>query len=210
MDAQKPRDPMNLFVSLERIHTSDVPKIDPVDPRLVTKIKKLGEGGQGIAYSATYPGVNGELAAKYLRPQALQNPKVVQETEQEVAFMRTLTHPNCHQLIGATLRPEICLLSEICPMGSIFDYYTAKLMPTGKRFDEQTARRLALESASGLEFIHNLRFMHRDIKSLNVFLSSAMTAKVADFGMATADPTSTEPAGTVQWMAPEVRFALRV
>ena len=45
----------------------------------VTKIKQLGEGGQGIAFSATYPGFTGELAAKYLKQQALENPKVLHD-----------------------------------------------------------------------------------------------------------------------------------
>ena len=46
--------------------------------------------------------------------------------------------------------------------------------------------------------------MHRDIKSLNVFLDDDMVAKVADFGFTTNDKIRTDPAGTPQWMAPEI------
>jgi len=46
--------------------------------------------------------------------------------------------------------------------------------------------------------------MHRDVKTLNVFLDGDMVAKVADFGMASNVPTSSDVAGTVQWMGPEV------
>ncbi len=38
----------------------------------------------------------------------------------------------------------------------------------------------------------------------NIFLDKSLVAKVADFGMVTAAPTTTEPLGTPQWMAPEV------
>ena len=38
--------------------------IDPVDPSMVIKGKQLGQGGQGVAYFATYNGV--KLAAKFL------------------------------------------------------------------------------------------------------------------------------------------------
>lgn len=46
--------------------------------------------------------------------------------------------------------------------------------------------------------------MHRDIKSLNVFLDDDMVAKVADFGFTTNEKIRTDPAGTPQWMAPEI------
>jgi serine/threonine protein kinase len=38
----------------------------------------------------------------------------------------------------------------------------------------------------------------------NIFLDKGLVAKVADFGMVTPAPTSADPMGTHQWMAPEV------
>ncbi len=38
----------------------------------------------------------------------------------------------------------------------------------------------------------------------NVFMDKAMVAKIADFGMVTNSPQSTDACGTIQWGAPEV------
>ncbi len=52
------------------------------------------------------------------------------QTQKEVSLMRKLNHPNVHHLVGAKVTDtDICILTEICPHGSIFDYYTKKLMP---------------------------------------------------------------------------------
>jgi serine/threonine protein kinase len=40
--------------------------------------------------------------------------------------------------------------------------------------------------------------MHRDIKSLNIFMSTGLVPRVADFGMATSELTGKEACGTVQ------------
>lgn len=177
--------------------------IDPVDPSLVVKLQKLGEGGQGVVYKATYR--EHTVAAKFLHDKVTS--EVCRQTQKEVDLMRKLDHPHVHHLVGALVTPsDICILTEICPHGSIFDYYTKKLMPVHCRFDDGSARRLALEVALALQVLHSASpsFMHRDLKSLNIFLDEGMVAKLADFGMATSHKTSTESCGTVQWMAPEV------
>lgn len=94
----------------------------------------------------------------------------------------------------------ILMLTEICESGSLFDMYCQKSI----RFDMPTAWRIAKECASGMEAIHAIGYMHRDIKSLNIFMDKNLVAKVADFGMCTDEKTTTEPFGTPQWMAPEV------
>lgn len=47
--------------------------------------------------------------------------------------------------------------------------------------------------------------LHRDLKSLNIFLNEHLTIKIGDFGWTkTLDEYMTNKIGTYQWMAPEV------
>ncbi|EKX50373.1 hypothetical protein GUITHDRAFT_67108 [Guillardia theta CCMP2712] len=126
--------------------------------------------------------------------------------------MQKLHHHNCHELIGSTIDPtNVVILTTLCENGSIFDFYSKQLLPSHRRFHPETSHRLALESARGLQYMHSLHpsMMHRDLKSLNVFLDKNMVAKIADFGMATEEVTSSIGLGTIQWMAPEVLWNLK-
>lgn len=72
---------------------------------------------------------------------------------------------------------------------------------------------IALDVASGLEYIHNYTnpsFVHKDVKSSNILLDGHFRAKVANFGMAkSADSSGPGPmltkhiVGTQGYMAPE-------
>mmetsp|Transcript_17249 Transcript_17249/g.33852 ORF Transcript_17249/g.33852 Transcript_17249/m.33852 type:complete len:712 (+) Transcript_17249:124-2259(+) len=168
----------------------------------VSKFKKgklLGQGGQGCVCLGSYDGV--ECAGKTFL--GAPDQRLVQDTLDEVKFFMMLDHPNMHYLLGAKTSLDnggIIVLTELCDNGSIFDLYSKKY----KRFDNPTAWRWARECAVGLEEMHKLGYMHRDLKSLNVFLDKNFVAKVADFGMATPAKTSTEACGTGHWAAPEV------
>mmetsp|Transcript_2202 Transcript_2202/g.5081 ORF Transcript_2202/g.5081 Transcript_2202/m.5081 type:complete len:470 (+) Transcript_2202:1198-2607(+) len=192
--------PKQVLMSVLVAKQSSRPKrIDPVLPSHFKKSKLLGQGGQGVVHLGTYDSF--KCAGKTLIGAA--NSNTVKDTMDEVKFFLMLDHPNCHYLLGAKTTLDnggIMLLTEICEKGSIFDFYGKG----GKRFDMQTAWRLARECAMGFAVIHDLGFMHRDIKSLNVFLDADLVAKVADFGMCTPDKTADDACGTPQWMAPEV------
>ena len=100
--------------------------IDPVDPLRIVKGKMLGQGGQGVAYLATYDGK--KVCAKYLLGSI--TPQTLKDLLMEIALMKKLTHPNCHHLVGAkTSGHDVVILTAVCDNGSIFDYYSKKLMP---------------------------------------------------------------------------------
>eukprot|EP01094_Clydonella_sp_ATCC50884_P028423 TRINITY_DN8519_c0_g1_i1.p1 TRINITY_DN8519_c0_g1~~TRINITY_DN8519_c0_g1_i1.p1 ORF type:complete len:202 (-),score=51.92 TRINITY_DN8519_c0_g1_i1:127-690(-) len=73
-------------------------------------------------------------------------------------------------------------------------------------------RRLQIvkEVAKGLRYMHQIGFLHRDVKSGNVLLDLHGRAKLADFGFArlkhslSLQSTRHQSAGTPVWMAPEL------
>ena len=80
------------------------------------------------------------------------------------------------------------------------------------KLDWETRLRIALESAKGLEYLHehvSPPVIHRDFKSSNILLDKNFHAKVSDFGLAklgsdkAGGHVSTRVLGTQGYVAPE-------
>lgn len=69
-------------------------------------------------------------------------------------------------------------------------------------------RRIALDVARGLHFLHSRRLVHFDLKSANILLARDHTAKIADVGLAKIMHrqflSTLYNVGTFAWSAPEV------
>lgn len=64
-------------------------------------------------------------------------------------------------------------------------------------FEERIILNWFLQALSALEFIHQKRILHRDIKTSNIFLKSDGTIKIGDFGIAKSLENTNEKALTV-------------
>ncbi|DAZ98613.1 TPA: hypothetical protein N0F65_001032 [Lagenidium giganteum] len=98
------------------------------------------------------------------------------------------------------------LVFEYCARGDLYNVLTE--CPNG-RIGEGMVRQYLLQVATGLSFLHNAGFAHRDVSLENVVVTAEDECQLCDFGLAFALDDKRYnaprgPVGKVWYMAPEV------
>lgn len=166
-------------------------------------MEKIASGAFGVLYRGTYCGQ--EVAIKVLKTgEKTSQEEVYREFSQELSILRKVRHRNIVQLIGAmTKPPRLCLVTEFMKGGSVLQFLH-------KHAPLKLTQLIKLSSgvALGMDYLHKVNVIHRDLKTANLLMDENEVVKVADFGVArvkTMDGSSmTAETGTYRWMAPEV------
>ena len=158
--------------------------------------KKIGSGTFGSVHVGIMNNTLKKVAVKVLNTQVLGG-RQLETFKREVWTMATLNHPSILRLVGVTLTPPFCIVTELlkCSLYDRMKYLT----PTKRSV-------IALKVAQGMEQLHAARIIHRDLKSANILLDEEDNPRVCDFGLVgfKTGNTKTGYVGTAQWMAPEV------
>ncbi|GLC48811.1 hypothetical protein PLESTB_000151300 [Pleodorina starrii] len=192
--------------------SSDMTPLAPGDFFSWQKGRQIGQGAFGTVYLALVHATGQEIAVKQvsLPRDAANNGKVanhIRTLESEVNLLRRLRHENIVRYLG-TERTEDCLniFLEYVSGGPISN----KLAEFGP-LREETIRVYTKQILRGLEYLHQSKVMHRDIKGANILVDTNGVVKLADFGasrqieeLATIGDGSRSIRGTANWMAPEV------
>ncbi|KAJ1497720.1 Map microtubule affinity-regulating kinase [Coelomomyces lativittatus] len=92
--------------------------------------------------------------------------------------MKLLNHPHIVKLFEVIDTPnELFLILEYVPGGEIFDFLVAR-----GRMKEKDARKYFRQIVSAVDYCHQLKIVHRDLKAENLLLDKDLNVKIADFG----------------------------
>lgn len=168
------------------------------------KENELGCGKAATVYRGLWMNRNSaaEVAVKSFRYARLTD-KILGDYKQEVALLRKLKHPNIVLFIGACTDPKLMILTEYCSRKSLFEVIHSNNFET---IPWKFKVRMMLDAARGIQYLHSMRIIHRDIKSHNFLVDDDWRVKVADFGISKVLDTDTAftQCGTTGWVAPEV------
>jgi serine/threonine-protein kinase len=169
-------------------------------------LSPLGRGGMGAVYRAHDRVLDETVALKVLRGDVASAPEMPKRFRSEIKLARRVAHPN------------VCRIYEYGEDGP--RQYISMELVEGTNLKEVLKRRgalppaeacgLAAQVADGLEAIHRVGIVHRDLKTLNVMIDAHGAAKVMDFGIAKKVGGEGTPAasgsyvvGSPEYMSPE-------
>uniref|UniRef100_A0A8C4SNW1 Serine/threonine-protein kinase 3 n=1 Tax=Erpetoichthys calabaricus TaxID=27687 RepID=A0A8C4SNW1_ERPCA len=163
-------------------------------------LEKLGEGSYGSVYKAIHKESGQVVAIKQVPVES-----DLQEIIKEISIMQQCDSPYVVKYYGSYFKnTDLWIVMEYCGAGSVSDIIRLR----NKTLTEEEIATILKSTLKGLEYLHFMRKIHRDIKAGNILLNTEGHAKLADFGVA-GQLTDTMAKrntviGTPFWMAPEV------
>lgn len=168
----------------------------------------LGEGGMGATFRGTNLATGDTVAIKVMTAEFARVPKAVDLFKREARLLRTVRS-------DAVIRYETTLQDKQGRIFLIMEFIAgnplAHYLSRGARLPAVDLVRLGLRLAEGLDAIHKLGIVHRDIAPDNIMIpeDDVLKAKLIDFGLA-SDSLGNEKsiigdtyAGKFSYSAPE-------
>ncbi|XP_033333112.1 tyrosine-protein kinase transmembrane receptor Ror isoform X1 [Megalopta genalis] len=187
----------------------------------VVLLQELGEGAFGKVYKGELQTGNKceppiYVAVKTLKENA--SPKTQNDFKREVDLMTDLRHPNIICLLGVILKGEpMCMLFEYMTQGDLHEFLICHSprsdVPlnngSGKILEQPEFLHIALQIASGMEYLASHHYVHRDLAARNCLVGDNLTVKISDFGLSRDIYSSdyyrvqSKSLLPVRWMPPE-------
>jgi serine/threonine-protein kinase len=173
--------------------------------------EKIGEGGMGTVFIAHDAELDRKVAVKLLAAGLVNDAEVLERFEREARLTAKLDHPNIVPIYDVGRHEGRPFIVMKLLQG---DSLVGRLRAKGGFTTEETLK-LMRQLAAGLDYIHGLGFIHRDIKAGNIFVSPEGHATILDFGIlrqksaATGITRTGMVMGTPHYMAPEQALGLK-
>jgi tRNA A-37 threonylcarbamoyl transferase component Bud32/tetratricopeptide (TPR) repeat protein len=175
---------------------------------------ELGKGAMGIVYKALDPDINREVAVKLIRFD-----QVSEDSEKDEAHKRFIREA---QSAGNLDHPNIITIYEVGRENNqtfiVMQYVDGESLKqaisSGKRYSAAEVVDLMTCLCDALEFAHQNKIIHRDIKPGNILLDKKGRPYLVDFGVARMEMSTMTQSGTIvgtpSYMSPEQIQGIRV
>ena len=170
-------------------------------------LEKLGEGAYSVVYKVKRKEDSNIYALKKVKLKGLSD-KEKQNALNEVRILASVKSPFVISYKEAFIEEEsevLCIVMEYADKGDLYQKIV-HLKKIGCLIEEIDAWKIFIQMVRGLKSLHDLKILHRDLKSANIFLFSDGTAKIGDLNVSKVAQKGLgyTQTGTPYYASPEV------
>ena len=165
-------------------------------------VERLGEGAGSVIYSVRDPETGRTYALKHVVRRKPKDIRFVEQMETEFEISKQFTHPSLRRSFELKLNKTMLLkVTEAFLVMELFDGKPLEVRPPASLMD---AVETFLQTAQGLHAMHQMGYIHCDIKPNNILRDPQGKVKVIDFGQSAKIGTIKERIqGTPDYISPE-------
>lgn len=165
-------------------------------------IGELGDGAFGKVYKAQNKETNVLAAAKVIDTKSEEE---LEDYMVEIDILASCDHPNIVKLLDAFYyENNLWILIEFCAGGAV----DAVMLELERPLTESQIQVVCRQTLEALNYLHDNKIIHRDLKAGNILFTLDGDIKLADFGVSAKNTRTIQRRdsfiGTPYWMAPEV------
>ncbi len=172
----------------------------------------LGKGGMGMVYKAHDRLLDEQVAIKVLRAEFANTPEMLKRFKHEIKLARKVSHRNVCRIHEFGEDSGVRYISMEYVEGTDIKQLARD---KGGFLETEEAFDVAIQSADGLQAIHDVGIIHRDLKTSNIMKDPSGRVRLMDFGIAKIEggdrstggggglTTTGQIMGTPEYMSPE-------
>uniref|UniRef100_A0A0G4IA65 Protein kinase domain-containing protein n=1 Tax=Chromera velia CCMP2878 TaxID=1169474 RepID=A0A0G4IA65_9ALVE len=163
----------------------------------------LGKGTYGKVHFGVDDQTKEQVAVKVIDKVRMKELGADKHLMREVAIHGQIEHPYIAKMKGTKEEGDkMALVLEHVSAGTLFD-----LIAKSGALDERRANKYFMQLIDAVEYLHNSKVAHRDIKLENILLDGKDNIKLIDLGIANTyqtNPLLVSQCGAQEYQAPEV------
>jgi serine/threonine-protein kinase len=162
----------------------------------------LGEGAKSTIYRVNDPATGRQFALKHVKRIDAKDIRFIQQIENEFEISKQFTHPNLRRSFDLKINKTLLLkVAEAFLVMELFEGRTLDVRPPSTLLETVET---FIQTCQGLKAMHQMGYIHADLKPNNILRSDAGGVKVIDFGQSCRAGTVKERIqGTPDYISPE-------
>jgi NIMA (never in mitosis gene a)-related kinase len=142
-----------------------------------------------------------------LKQISLESSKHIEEINKEAFILSKLSHENIVKYHDSFIESQtLNIIMEYCDAGDLSQFIQS-YRDKNKIMDSDTIYKIFLQICKGIEYLHSKKVLHRDIKTMNIFMFKDGQVKIGDLGVAKSmlyNSFADTFVGTPYYLSPEI------